>query len=217
LVEIKNQQSNDEQFPITYHFHSPEPQAENSYGVPENTDYSDEEILALLQSDTELAVELLFRRYYAYVCRNVIRIVKQPGIAEDIAQDVFFEIWRRKDAVQITAVRAYLRRAARNKALNYIRDQKIQFEEEDDTSQLQSPNVGVQRQLEAEELQALIDQTIDELPERCRLVFVLSRYENLTYQEIADQLGISIKTVENQISKALKYLRTQLYPYLEDG
>ncbi len=185
--------------------------------MPEKTDYSDEEILALLQSDTELAVELLFRRYYAYVCRNVIRIVKQPGIAEDIAQDVFFEIWRRKDVVQITVVRAYLRRAARNKALNYIRDQKIHLEDEDDTSQLESPNVGVQAQLEAEELQALIDQTIDALPERCRLVFVLSRYENLTYQEIADQLDISIKTVENQISKALQYLRIQLYPYLEDG
>jgi len=197
--------------------HSPELYAENLYGVPEKTDYSDEEIVALLQSDTELAVELLFRRYYAYVCRNVVRIVEQTTVAEDIAQEVFFEIWRRKDAVHITSVRAYLRRAARNKALNYVRDQKMQFEEEENTSQLQSPAAGMQRQLEAEELQELIDQTIDELPERCRLVFVLSRYEHLTYQEIANQLDISVKTVENQISKALKHLRAQLYPYLKDG
>jgi len=183
--------------------------------VPEKADYSDEEIVALLQTNTELAVELLFRRYYAQVCRSVVRIVKQENVAEDLAQEVFLEVWRRKDTIRITSVQAYLRRAARNKALNYIRDQKVRFDD-DDTSQLRSPSVGIQRQLEASELQELIDQTIDELPERCRLVFVLSRYEELTYQEIADQLDISIKTVENQISKALKYLREQLYPYLND-
>ena len=79
---------------------------------------------------------------------------------------------------------------------------------------LKSTNIPVIQTLMADDLQVEIDQAIDSLPEKCRLVFVLSRFEDMTYQEIADQLGISIKTVENQISKALKSLRSALSPYL---
>lgn len=170
-----------------------------------------------MQTDDEKAIELLFRQYYQYVCKSVVRIISEENVAEDLAQEIFFEIWKRRQEIQITSVKAYLRRAATNKALNYVRDKKIHFDEEDEIDKLETPTIGVQKLLETAELQELIDQSIDTLPERCRLVFVLSRFEELSYQEIADKLDISIKTVENQISKALKLLREKLGDYLNTG
>lgn len=134
---------------------------------------------------------------------------------EDIAQDVFYELWKKRARLTIkTSLKAYLRRAAMNKALNFIRDQKIKFDDEEKQAPLESKIPSINQKLEAAELQQLIDQVIDDLPERCRVVFVLSRFEEMSYNEIAKQLDISSKTVENQISKALKILRVRLGDYL---
>ena len=127
----------------------------------------------------------------------------------------FLKFWRKREKIVITtSLKAYLRRAAVNKTLNYIRDQKVKPDGEDRLPPLESKSVSINQQLEAAELKILIDRSIDQLPKRCRLVFVLSRFEDMSYQEIADKLDISIKTVENQISKALKYLRASLGPYI---
>ena len=165
----------------------------------------------LLQKDGEKAIEWLFQEHYAYLCRAVYKILPDSNLAEDLVQEVFFELWRRKDRIHITSsIKAYLRRTAVNKTLNYIRDQKVKFDDEEKLPVLSSGEASANQQLEAEELQQLIDQTIDSLPERCRVVFVLSRFEDMSYKEIAEKLGISVKTVENQISKALKVLRRVL-------
>lgn len=178
----------------------------------------DQEWLNLLRTDSEKALEVLFSTYYAYVCKAVYKILPDPTIAEDIAQEVFMEVWRRRASFTINqSLKAYLRRAAVNRSLNYIRDNKIKFEEEDKAENVQVQQPLAQVRIEADELQQLIDESIDQLPERCRLVFVLSRFEDMTYKEIGDQLGISVKTVENQISKALAMLRKNLGPYLEKG
>ncbi|MEN0002489.1 MAG: RNA polymerase sigma-70 factor [Bacteroidota bacterium] len=171
--------------------------------------------LHLLSTDSEKAMDQLFKSYYAYVCKAVFKIIPDTRTAEDIAQEVFMEIWRKRDRFQIaTSLKAYLRRAAVNRSLNYIRDNKIVIAATEVALQLQAQGPKAQENLETHELQQLIDQSIDQLPERCRLVFVLSRFEQMTYKEIAEQLGISVKTVENQISKALQLLRAALGPYL---
>ncbi len=176
--------------------------------------HTDEDLLQLLQSNSETAIDLIFRAYFEEICRAVYRIIPDTNLVEDLAQDVFFELWKKRETLVIkTSIRAYLRRAARNKALNYIRDQKIKFEEEEKAPNLKSTEPDAQKVLEIEELQEKIDAAIDSLPERCRVVFTLSRFENMSYQEIADALSISIKTVENQISKALKLLRNTLYNF----
>ncbi|MDX1941034.1 MAG: RNA polymerase sigma-70 factor [Saprospiraceae bacterium] len=180
--------------------------------------YTDQALLELLRKDADKAVELLFRQYYSYVCKMVHQVISDPVIAEDIGQEVFFEIWRRKDQLIITtSLKAYLRRSAVNRTLNYIRARKIKWEDDQELPMLEDDTPSTAQSLEAEELQQYIDSAIDQLPEKCRIVFMLSRQEDLSYQEIADHLNISTKTVENQISKALKYLRVVLKPYLSGG
>jgi RNA polymerase sigma-70 factor, ECF subfamily len=175
----------------------------------------DKELIALLEEDSEKAIVLIFEAYYGYICKAVYKIIPKASIVEDLAQEVFFELWRKREQLHIsTSLKAYLRRAAVNRALNHIRDQRIQLVEAERAPPMPSREAGAAEKLEAAELQAVIDQAIDALPGRCRIIFVLSRFEDMTYSEIAEQLGISIKTVENQMSKALRQLREQLGPFL---
>ncbi len=177
--------------------------------------YTDQELKALFEKDAAAATELLFRLYYKKVCQAVYKIIPKGEVTEDLAQEVFYELWRKKDHLIIrTSYVAYLRRAAINKALNYLRDQKIKLDDSTVVSQIKLRAPLSDEKLEAAELQKVIDGLVDQLPERCRLVFVLSRFEQMSYKEIAHEMGISTKTVENQISKALKLLKEALGPYL---
>lgn len=180
--------------------------------VPDQLNYPDEYFLQILPTEEgERALELIFRRYYQFVCNTVFRVLSDENTAEDIAQDVFIEIWKRRQDLKITtSLKAYLRKAAVNKTLNFIRNKKWNFGEDEILQETPDQTIRAQQHLELNELENLVTGLIDRLPERCRAVFMLSRYEELSYQEIADQLGISTKTVENQISKALKFLRLHL-------
>ncbi len=169
---------------------------------------SDKELITLLQSNSDLAIDWIFRRYYAMCRMAALRIVKDEFLAEDLTQDVFLDLWRKREDRHInTALKAYLRRSVVNRCLNYIRDQKMIFEEESRLPEWPSKESDALIDLETEELEELIKTAINQLPERCRIVFSLSRFEDMSYQQIANQLNISIKTVENQISKALRLLR----------
>lgn len=175
----------------------------------------DSELLNLLRQDGARAIELLFRKYYAFICKVVLRVAGDENLAEDLAQDVFFELWKKRESLQInTSIKAYLRKAAINKTLNYFRGQKIKWVDEEYLPLLESKNPSVFQKMEADQLQKEIDEAINNLPPRCRLVFCLSRFEGMSYQAIADDLGISVKTVENHISKALKHLKVSLDVFL---
>jgi RNA polymerase sigma-70 factor (ECF subfamily) len=169
----------------------------------------------MLRADGESAMVQIFREQYPGICQVIYRLIPDRGIAEDIAQEVFYELWRRRDQLEIgTSLGAYLRRAALNKALNYLRDKKMRWDDEAELRVVVDQAVGAQQMLEAEELSREIDIQLGLLPEKCRLVFVLSRFEQLSYQEIASRLDISVKTVEHQMAKALRRLRQGLGPYL---
>ena len=174
-------------------------------------DFNNQNILAYIASDNEKAIDWLFRQYYATMCQAAYKILPDEHIIEDLVQDVFYEIWKKRKTLKIkSSIVAYLRKATRNKTLNYIRDQKIDFRNAPPKEDLRSEDISTIQTLMADDLQVEIDQAIDSLPPRCRLVFVLNRFEELSYQEIAEQLDISVKTVENQISKALKSLKKSL-------
>lgn len=178
-------------------------------------EYTDQELQELLARDSEQAIVLIFQRYYSFLCQAVYKIIPDENLVEDLAQEVFLELWRKREKLQVnTSLKAYLRRAGVNRALNYIRDQKIRFDVDDTEIPLASKAPTAGQLMETEELQAAIDRAVDQLPERCRIVFALSRFEDMSYIEIATQLGISVKTVENQISKALRLLRDALAGYL---
>ncbi|MDA9774081.1 RNA polymerase sigma-70 factor [Saprospiraceae bacterium] len=181
------------------------------------TEFTDQDLISLLKDpkQSEHAAELLFKKYYSQVCYAVYRIIPETSTSEDIAQDVFLEIWRKRETIDITSsVKAYLKRAGVNKALNYIRSKKKVKFENDDSYEMQNLSINDHGEnVEVLDLQSIIDKAIDSLPERCRIVFSLSRFEELSYKEIAGKLDISVKTVENQIGKALKILRSAVEGY----
>ncbi|MFZ1676898.1 MAG: RNA polymerase sigma-70 factor [Saprospiraceae bacterium] len=160
--------------------------------------------------------EQLFKNHYPFVCTIVNKYVGDKSKVEDIAQELFTELWIKREQISIhTSIGAYLRRMAVSRALNYLRDtKKYNWDDLDTLSEAPTeaayqPPEAIQY-LEEEELQKSLQAAIDKLPEKCRIIFLLSRYDELTYAEIAQNLNISNKTVENQIGKALKYLRLAL-------
>lgn len=159
--------------------------------------------------------EALFRREYASLVRFAHRYVRDPGAAEDIVQDVFLALWQGRDRPpQPDAVRGYLFRAVRNRSLNHLRSlgtrrrAAAQLAAAADTSI--DPDTGA---ADAARVRAALHAAIDALPARCRLIFTLSRDHGLSYREIAASLGVSIKTVETQMGRALRTLRERLERY----
>ena len=159
------------------------------------------------------SVEQLFKLHYAFVCNVINRYVHDIARTEDIAQDIFAELWVKREQLVIhTSVTAYLRRMAVSRTLNYLRDTKKHTWQELETSlDLEASQPSLQPkvilEMEEAELRERLDVAIQALPEKCRIVFMLNRMDEMSYAEVAEHLDISVKTVENQIGKALKLLR----------
>ena len=172
----------------------------------------DSEILELLKKGDERAIEYLFDRFFEYLCNVVYRVIHDYESARDVVQDLFLEIWKKRETIAIqTALRPYLRRAAVNRGLNYIKRRKIVTSQDEDAARhIPSDIASGQLMLEKEELEKRINKVINSLPPKCKLVFSMSRFENMSYNEIAQAMEISVKTVENQISKALRILRAEV-------
>ncbi|MCP9235369.1 RNA polymerase sigma-70 factor [Lewinella sp. JB7] len=184
--------------------------------MPDTTSATDTALFAALRTGESAALDELFRRYYVDLCRVAIRLVSDGPAAEDIVQEMFTSLWTKRDRLpeETPAVNAYLRRSVRNRSLNFLRDRKripVDDAEPSDTTAdtlHQQPTAALER----EELQTRVNRAIDRLPERCRLVFVMSKVEDMSHREIADELSISVKTVENQMTRAYKFLREWLAP-----
>ena len=175
------------------------------------------EILKVFSKDPDKGMEMMFRTYYGLVSSIIYRILNNSEAAEDITQEVFLSVWKNRETFEITSsLKSYLARAARNKALNYIRDNKIKISDSEEMPDVPDYRPSVEKEIAGNDLRKRVTQLIDLLPERCRHTFVLSRFENLTYKQIAAEMGISEKTVENQISKALAFLRTGLASFLDE-
>jgi RNA polymerase sigma-70 factor, ECF subfamily len=159
---------------------------------------------------------MLFKSHFKEMTRFAQRYVKDFETAKEIAQEVFISLWEKRDSIDMSKpVRSYLTTSVYNKSLNYLRDSKkfdkdiLSFEglypmSDNDTGD----------KLVAAEIEKKINSAIEELPVKCREVFVLNRYENLKYQQIADKLNLSIKTVEAQMSNALRHMREKLAEYI---
>ena len=163
----------------------------------------------------EEAFERMFRAYYPQLCRFAAEYVDSANRARDLVQDVFLRIWeRRREWTLRRSLKAYLYRAVRNRALNAVRDQGTRQEAE---AGLEHRTEGAARRtavdtVHAGTLSQEVEEAIDALPERRRIAFLLHRRHGLTYKEIARAMGITPKTVENQIGRALKALREDLAP-----
>lgn len=163
----------------------------------------------------ETAFEKLFRQFHPSLCRYAFTIVKDIDGAEEIVQDVFVRIWEKRDQIEFTvSAKSYLYRAVHNACLNAVSKNKKEVRMDEVPLKIVHQSAAPSADFQTRELEAEIAKALDQLPEQCRKVFELSRYGNLKYREIAEMQGISVKTVENQMGKALRILREQLAAYL---
>lgn len=137
--------------------------------------------------------------------------------AKDMAQDVFLELWKRRETLEITSnLKSYLRRAAVNRSLNFLKSQRLDFSlPRSGQAATASGQPSAQHLLEAENLEQAFDRALENLAPACRAIFILSRIDQLSHREIAERLDISPKTIENQMTKALKSLREGVKGFLE--
>jgi RNA polymerase sigma-70 factor (ECF subfamily) len=179
-------------------------------------DLGDDQLLLTLRAGDITAFEMIFKTYYQPLCNYAYTFVHDRDEAEEIVQATFLSVWEKRDNLAIhTGVKPYLYAMVRNAALNVLKHEKIK--QQHVTVQLavaERSTESVTRTVMASELEDRIYKALHKLPEQCRLVFKLSRFEELKYAEIAEQLNISVKTVENQMGKALKIMRDQLKDYL---
>jgi RNA polymerase sigma-70 factor (family 1) len=177
---------------------------------------NDQQAWVSLQEGREDAFEMIFKAYYQPLCRYAYTFLNDTDEAEEIVQTSFVAIWDKRTQVEIqTSLKSYLYRTVRNNCLNAIKHNKVRQQHALYTQAGGEPtNESVTESVEGSELEQKIQLALQTLPEQCRLIFQLSRFEELKYQEIADQLELSVKTVENQMGKALRLMREQLKDYL---
>jgi RNA polymerase sigma-70 factor (family 1) len=163
---------------------------------------------------SETGFKVLFNTHYLALVRYAFSFLKDNAAAEDVVQLQFVKLWEKRMEQSIhSSVKAFLYTSVYHACLNAIKHEviKTHYAKEIMTTQ---PETHAIDQLQHKELKIKIDKALEFLPAQCALIFKMSRFEELKYQEIADKLGLSIKTVENQMGKALKILREQLKEYL---
>ncbi|MEM9298411.1 MAG: RNA polymerase sigma-70 factor [Bacteroidota bacterium] len=180
-------------------------------------DCSNEDLFSLIQNESSYAAfEELHRRFYHVLINYSFRFMQSKQQADDVVSEVFYKIWKKRSVINVTSsLRSYLFTSVRNMCLDCLRSEKkiehcqddilIDFDGSCDTPHQCA--VGV-------ELKIRIENAIEALPKDRKKVFRMSRDHGLKYKEIAETLGISIKTVETQMGRALKYLRIELSEYM---
>ena len=177
--------------------------------------HEQQQLLALTTGDVT-AFEMIFKTYYQPLCNYAFTYLHDKEEAEEIVQTTFLSVWEKREALTIrTSVKPYLYAMVRNACLNVIKHEKIkQKHAVEEIAMAPHSHESVAQAVATSELLGKIQQAMEKLPEQCRLVFKLSRFEELKYSEIAEQLEISVKTVENHMGKALKIMREQLKDFL---
>ncbi len=169
-----------------------------------------------IQLGDEQAFEQVFRQYYSLLCGFAKKYTADIDEAEEVVQDVFYNFWMKRASIDIQgSIKSYLFTAVRNTCLNQIKHRNIVANHANHVQwQESAPQFHDSNTMELSELRQKIDDCIAKMPPERKKIFIMNRHEGLKYREIADQLNISIKTVEAQMGKALKYLRESLADYL---
>jgi RNA polymerase sigma-70 factor (family 1) len=176
--------------------------------------WSDEELFRLLQDDDRHAFEIIYNRYVSKLYLSAYSIIRDEDLCKDLVQEVLVQLWIRRGESNIVALQSYLFTAVRYKVLKAVKlNARKTIIEEGELERLAGFTPDKDK-LTEDDISRLLDQGIAELPEKCREIFILSRKEYLSNKEIADRLGIATKTVENQMTIALRRLRVVLKHFL---
>ena len=171
---------------------------------------SDVELVDRLNYGDQHAFDEIYSRYWKDLYSGAFYVMKDQEAAMDLCQDIFVWLWQSRGNLKMLNIRAYLKTAVKYKASNFIRHGKVKDDFFAKIESLAKPEPTENDMLEVKELRQMIRQFADELPKRCGQIFQLSRFEELSNKEIASKMSISEKTVENQLTLALKKLRISL-------
>lgn len=161
---------------------------------------------------------VLFQERYAELCQFVLQFVRSRPVAEELVQDLFLRLWERRQSWEAELPsRSYLYKAARNRALDHLKHERIAERAPAYPLDEAAFTLNVEQELDAEDLRTALHAAIEQLPDRTRQVFVLCKGNGLTYPQIAEALGISVKTVETQMGRAFRILRQRLGKFLPPG
>lgn len=164
----------------------------------------------VVQADDYKAFELIFNKYYNFLCNYALKFVSSPDVAEEVVSDVFFKVWKNRKKILIkTSFESYLFRAVKNQSLDFLKSKANQNLSLDDISPVYERKLDQTPEdvLVFHELENRIETAIESLPPKCKRIFKSSRFQGLKYAEIAEKFGISVKTVETQMGRALSHLR----------
>ena len=167
------------------------------------------ELLDRLSKGEWPAFESIYDALWAKLYLSAYSLLRDQQACEDIVQDIFVQLWVKRENQQIDSLQNYLHSAVRYQVFKVIKSGHVHQELWDDIQQITDRN-ETEDWIHERELSQLFDKAIDELPPKCRQVFIMSRKEHLTIKEIAEKLGITTKTVENHLTYALKQLRSTL-------
>lgn len=159
--------------------------------------------------------EKLFREHYFVLHLYAVSITKQTEIAEEIVQDVFYILWRDRESLGIfKSIKSYLYVSVRNRCFQHIEHRNVRLRHEESIiNEKEEPFLNPSEQIEYEELATIINKALEKMPKRRQQIFEMHRFDGMKYTEIANSFSISIKTVEAEITKALKTLRKEVEYY----
>ncbi|UYQ95502.1 RNA polymerase sigma-70 factor [Chitinophaga horti] len=177
--------------------------------------YSDQQLLELVKNGDPDAYETLYRRHSPMMYRAAFYILRDEQACSDLVQDIFVWLWEKRRSLDISLLQPYLRTAVKFKVANLVRSGKIRdsFFEDLSRQPLEAGN-STEELIALSDLKLLVQQAIDALPARAREVFLLSREAHFSNREIAEQLGISVKAVEKQMTLSLRLIRAAIEPHL---
>jgi RNA polymerase sigma-70 factor, ECF subfamily len=177
--------------------------------------HSDVEIIKAIGKGNSVVFKQVFMSHYEDLCRYACTILKNAEEAEDVVQSMFVKLWEKREGLEVKhTIRSYLFKAVYHQCLNLLEHRTVKLKHQvhiahDTLAETQLPETF------QHELEENIIAAINGLPDQCRIIFMMSRYDELRYAEIASNLNISVNTVENQISKALRILRAKLKDVIE--
>ena len=177
------------------------------------------DLIRNIKKGDKRSLELIFRRLYPRLCTYAQKFIHDINDAEEIVQELFYTVWKHRDRLdENQSLQSYLFTAVKNRSLNLLESRKSKSKRDELLwylySQQSTDNNNAHQALLASDLEESIVIAVEHLPKECKKIFELSRFEGLKYQEIAQRLNISLKTVETQMSRALFKLRVELREYL---
>ena len=179
--------------------------------MSDQTKFNEENLIKAIKCGDDWAYKYVYLKYYDRLCIYILNFTQDRTLAEDIVQDTFLTLWIKKETLQLDrSLNGYLYKLAYNKFVDIYRK----------TKKMDSQLENIRREALIELLEnnddtyykklSMVEHAIEELPTRCKEIFILNKINGLRYKEIAEKLGISTKTVENQIGKALSFIRKQI-------